>query len=40
MPMIDDAIYLALAAKVGESLVTWDRQQRERGASLATTLTP
>ena len=35
-----DAIYVALAAKVGEPLVTWDRQQKERGASLTTTLTP
>ncbi len=35
-----DAVYIALAADMGESLVTWDRQQKERGASLVTTFTP
>jgi len=35
-----DALYVALAANTGEPLVTWDRQQKERGAELAITLTP
>lgn len=35
-----DAVYLALAAELGIALVTWDRQQRERGAVFCRTMTP
>ncbi len=35
-----DAIYLALAAQLKQPLVTWDREQRERGTQLTAVLTP
>ncbi len=35
-----DAVYLALAARLEAPLVTWDRQQRERGRSICRTMTP
>ncbi len=35
-----DAVYVALAANTGESLVTWDHQQKDRGAELVITRTP
>ena len=35
-----DAIYVALAQREGARLITWDRQQRERAASVVETLTP
>ena len=35
-----DAIYLELAAQRGDTLVTWDRQQLERGSSVARVETP
>lgn len=35
-----DAVYLALAQSLGSPLLTWDRQQRERGALFCQTLTP
>jgi predicted nucleic acid-binding protein len=35
-----DAIYVALAAHVDLPLVSWDQQQRERGAGFCRTMTP
>ncbi|MCD6344259.1 MAG: type II toxin-antitoxin system VapC family toxin [Anaerolineae bacterium] len=35
-----DAIYAALALREGAILITWDKQQRERIASVVETLTP
>ena len=35
-----DAIYLALAQRLAFSLVTWDREQLERGSPVATVTTP
>lgn len=35
-----DAVYLALAAWLDVPLVTWDKQQRERGALFCRTMTP
>lgn len=35
-----DAIYLELATQRGDTLVTWDRQQLERGAAVARVETP
>jgi predicted nucleic acid-binding protein len=35
-----DALYLALAAWLDVPLVTWDKQQRERGAVFCRTMTP
>ena len=35
-----DAIYVALAAHLDVPLVSWDTQQRERGAMFCRTITP
>lgn len=35
-----DAVFVALTASLGLPLVTWDRQQRERGAIFCRTMTP
>jgi predicted nucleic acid-binding protein len=35
-----DALYVALATKLDLPLVTWDKQQRERGAVFCRTMTP
>ena len=35
-----DAVYLELAASHDETLVTWDRQQLERGEAVASVTTP
>lgn len=35
-----DAVYLELAVQRGEALVTWDRQQLDRGSAVARVLTP
>lgn len=35
-----DAIYIALANQLDVPLVSWDRQQRERGALFCRTMTP
>lgn len=35
-----DALYVALARRLGVPLVTWDREQHERGRDAAVTLTP
>ncbi|HSH80031.1 MAG TPA: type II toxin-antitoxin system VapC family toxin [Herpetosiphonaceae bacterium] len=35
-----DAVYLAVAAEFGMPLVTWDQEQRTRGAQLVITSTP
>ena len=35
-----DALYVALARRLGVPLVTWDQEQRERGSSAVTTVTP
>jgi predicted nucleic acid-binding protein len=35
-----DVLYVALALDLGVPLVSWDRQQRERAASVVTVLTP
>lgn len=35
-----DAVYLELAAQRREPLVTWDRQQLQRGAAVARVQTP
>jgi predicted nucleic acid-binding protein len=35
-----DAVFVALAANLGIPLVTWDKQQRERGAMFCRTMTP
>jgi predicted nucleic acid-binding protein len=34
-----DAIYVALAQRLGVPLITWDIEQRDRGRGIATTLT-
>jgi predicted nucleic acid-binding protein len=35
-----DAVYIAVAANLGLSLVTWDVEQRDRGAGVVEVLTP
>jgi predicted nucleic acid-binding protein len=35
-----DAVYIAVAANLGLPLVTWDIEQRDRGARLVEVLTP
>jgi predicted nucleic acid-binding protein len=35
-----DAIFVSLASHLGVPLLTWDRQQRERGAQFCRTMTP
>lgn len=35
-----DAVYVALAAQLGETLVTLDRQQLERGSAVITAISP
>ena len=35
-----DAIYVALAAQIGIPLITWDREQFERGAQRVITRQP
>ena len=35
-----DALYVALAAHLGVPLVTWDREQRDRGGPAARVVTP
>jgi len=35
-----DAVYVAIAERLNLPLVTWDREQRERGGSLVPTLVP
>ena len=35
-----DAIYVALAQRLGLTLITWDREQRERGSGPVAALTP
>ena len=35
-----DALYVALAQQLGFSLVTWDREQAERGSAATLVLTP
>jgi predicted nucleic acid-binding protein len=35
-----DAVFVALAAWLDLPLVTWDRQQRERGSVFCRTMTP
>ncbi|MEZ4530021.1 MAG: hypothetical protein R2855_03235 [Thermomicrobiales bacterium] len=35
-----DAVFLALAATLDLPLVTWDKQQRERGRLFCRTMTP
>lgn len=35
-----DAVYLELAASLDDELVTWDRQQLQRGAALASVSRP
>ena len=35
-----DAVFVALAANLGFPLVSWDKQQRERGAMFCRTMTP
>jgi predicted nucleic acid-binding protein len=35
-----DAVYLAVARRLGVPLVTWDREQRERGNRLVDVVTP
>lgn len=35
-----DAVYVALAALLDAPLVTWDRQQRDRGGRFCRTMTP
>jgi predicted nucleic acid-binding protein len=35
-----DAVYVALASQLDLPLVTWDKQQRERGAVFCRTMTP
>jgi predicted nucleic acid-binding protein len=35
-----DALYVALAEHLGDELVTWDEQQRLRGAAVVTTRLP
>ena len=35
-----DAIYVALAKRLGIPLVTWDQEQRERGRAVVAVLTP
>ena len=35
-----DALYLALAQRVGFTLVTWDREQLERGGAITPVITP
>ena len=35
-----DAIYVALARRLGIPLITWDREQRDRGSAVVTVLDP
>jgi len=35
-----DAVYLAVARRLGIPLVTWDREQRERGGRVVDVVTP
>lgn len=35
-----DAVYVAVASHLGIPLATWDREQRERAASVITTIEP
>jgi predicted nucleic acid-binding protein len=35
-----DAVFVALASQLDLPLVSWDRQQRERGAGFCRTMTP
>ena len=35
-----DAVYLEIASRRGDTLVTWDRQQLERGSAVARVETP
>jgi predicted nucleic acid-binding protein len=35
-----DSCYIALAAQLGATLITWDREMLERGSELAETMTP
>jgi predicted nucleic acid-binding protein len=35
-----DAIYVALAQRLGVPLITWDREQRERGGMVIQAMTP
>lgn len=35
-----DAVYVALAVSLGTALVSWDRQQRERSATVVPALSP
>jgi predicted nucleic acid-binding protein len=35
-----DALYVALAQRLGIPLITWDREQLQRGLAAVTALTP
>lgn len=35
-----DVLYVALAVELGVPLISWDRQQRERAATLVDVMTP
>jgi len=35
-----DAVYIALAQRLGVPLITWDQEQRDRGQHAVTALTP
>jgi predicted nucleic acid-binding protein len=35
-----DALYVALAQRLGVHLVTWDEEQRERGSGVVMAITP
>ena len=35
-----DALYVALALRLGVPLITWDREQRERGSGIIQAMTP